>query len=376
MVKRAFTLVELLVVIAIIGILIGLLLPAINAAREAGRRAKCANNLKQMSLAVINYEGSYNVFPPACTFQGGNPNPNGNTFGVPMDNWVIKVLNFTEHSEIDKEITHTSPMSATANAAARARTIPEMLCPSDSGYNTKPFMGTQGNQTGPLGDNWARGNYAANGGLGFLDSRTSWDDAGGPGTPAWQNPLMRGVMGCGCALTTQKITDGLSHTVLLGEVRAGITQFDLRGTWALSGASSSLWACGGFVGDDYGPNCIEPYADDVQNCQQVADGFGGAGSKTSTGAESLISMRMPCSEDNSGGWPNWQQTMRSLHTGGVWLSMADGSVHFISDLIQSNGSVYSPQNPWPAVPTTFTPTVWDMIMASGDAKTPPANWDQ
>ncbi len=72
MLKRAFTLVELLVVIAIIGILIGLLLPAINAAREAGRRAQCMNNIKQLSLACINYQEEHGAFPYGVTYNSSN----------------------------------------------------------------------------------------------------------------------------------------------------------------------------------------------------------------------------------------------------------------------------------------------------------------
>jgi prepilin-type N-terminal cleavage/methylation domain-containing protein/prepilin-type processing-associated H-X9-DG protein len=379
--KQAFTLVELLVVIAIIGILIGLLLPAINAAREAGRRAQCNNNLKQWSLAVLNFESSRSIFPYNCSFQGGNPTPGGNTFGVPMDNWVISVLPFTEHNEVDKQITHTQAISSPINATARARVLPEMLCPSDAAHNRQPFMGGQGTQTSALGDNWARGNYGANGGLGFLDDST-------PGGSAWQDPHLRGIMGCNCALTTQKITDGLSHTCLLGELRSGLTAYDLRGVWALGGASSGIWATGNFTGgDDYGPNCLQPYADDVQNCMQMANALGGGGSRTSAGAEALITAGMPCSQDNGGGWPNWQQTMRSLHAGGVNLSMADGSVHWVSDLIDCTNALQPPPNnlsappPWPSTyskgpPVDFRPSVWEMIMASGDGKTPPSNWDQ
>ena len=279
MVKHAFTLVELLVVIAIIGILIALLLPAIQAAREAGRRAQCQNNLKQWSLAVVNYENSYNIFPPSCTFQNGKCN-SGSSFGIPMDNWVIYVLPFSEHNEIYKEITHTLPMSNASNATARARVIPEMLCPSDAAYNSKPFMGTQGQSTGVLGDNWARGNYAANAGLGFMDcdGTSEGPSAGGVKTSGWQDPRVRGIMGNGCALTAQKIIDGLSHTILLGEIRAGLTPYDARGVWAMSGACpSSLWAYG-FMGiqDDYGPNCLEPAADDMSNCTQLQNAYGGS----------------------------------------------------------------------------------------------------
>ena len=98
--------------------------------------------------------------------------------------------------------------------------------------------------------------------------------------------------------------------------------------------------------------------------QQMATQLGGGGSQTSTGADTLITYGMPCSEDNGGGWPNWQQTVRSMHPAGVYLSMADGSGHWCSDLINCTGG------------TITSPSVWDMLLASGDSKTPPSNWDQ
>ena len=195
-----------------------------------------------------------------------------------MDNWVIYVLPFTEHNEIYKQINHTLPMSNTVNATARKTVIPEMLCPSDAGHNRQPFMGTQGQQTRRDGRQLGAGNYAANACLDFLEPGSG----AGQGSPSWQNPHTRGIMGCNCAATTQKITDGLSHTVLLGEIRCGLTAFD-RAVFgpcpALPG--SGIWATSYFLGgDDYGPDCLEPYADDCQNCEQIATQLGGGGSQT------------------------------------------------------------------------------------------------
>jgi prepilin-type N-terminal cleavage/methylation domain-containing protein len=357
--KNGFTLVELLVVIAIIGILIALLLPAINAAREAGRRAQCQNNVKQMALAVLNYENATGVFPPSCSFKNQDPG----TPAYAKDNWVVYILPFTEHSEIFKQINHNLPMADASNAAARGRIIPEMLCPSDT-FNRKPFNGSAGQQTGGMGDNWARGNYAANGGLGYLSNdvgRFGSQEAGGPATPGWLDPHLRGIMGCGCGLKANQITDGLAHTILLAEIRAGITQYDPRGVWAMSGACpSSLWACGKMTGDDPGPNCLTDKADDNQNCQQLKNELGGT-----TGLQQVW---MPCSEDNGGGWPNWQQTARSVHSGGVYIALADGGVHWINDLIDigtdpNNPSTYSPYNP----------SVWERLLVSGDGKIVPAS---
>jgi len=94
MVRRGFTLVELLVVIAIIGILIGLLLPAINAARESGRRAQCSNNVKQLGLALLGYQDALGAFPPGASFPPSETAPwTTAKFGP---NWAIQILPYTE----------------------------------------------------------------------------------------------------------------------------------------------------------------------------------------------------------------------------------------------------------------------------------------
>ncbi|MGA2256664.1 MAG: DUF1559 domain-containing protein [Thermoguttaceae bacterium] len=350
--RLAFTLVELLVVIAIIGILIGLLLPAINAAREAARRTQCQNNLKQLALAVLAYEDALGIFPPSATWVDDTPPQYEQNPAVGRDNWVIMILPYMEYNELYRQFNHDKPIADASNEAARAQTVREMLCPSDT-FNRKPFMGrTANNNTANMGDNWARGNYAANGGLGFLDRTGDTDSpAGGAKTPGWLDPRIRGIMGSGCALRTNQITDGLSHTILLGEIRAGIASYDTRGVWAMSGACpSSLWACGySDAGDDFGPNCLMPEADDSATCAQLQNAFGG-------GEDGLINVWMPCW---NGDGPNWQQTARSLHSGGVYVALGDGGVQWISDLIQSSpGSVGNP-------------TVWDCLIASGDGKTIP-----
>jgi prepilin-type N-terminal cleavage/methylation domain-containing protein len=347
--RTAFTLVELLVVIAIIGILIGLLLPAINAAREAGRRAQCQNNLKQLALGTLCYTDERGVFPPCATWVGNDPsNPAGG-----RDNWAIMILPYIEYNGLYKQFNHNKPISDLANAAARATVVPTMLCPSDP-FNRKPFNGRTGQNTVSLGDNWARGNYAANGSLGFMRRTSSTADAGGADTPGWQDRRMRGIMGSGCALPPVKVTDVLSHTILLAETRAGITDYDARGVWAMSGACpSGIWGCSYMVGDDYGPNCPIFSADDMVNCTQLRTAFGDS-SFMQTGTNGLATTGMPCSGVDA---YNSQQTARSLHVGGVYVAFADGGVHWVSDLVQSSPS------------SVNDPSIWDRLIASGDGKT-------
>jgi hypothetical protein len=124
------------------------------------------------------------------------------------------------------------------------------------------------------------------------------------------------------------IKDGAANTALLGELRAGLIPQDTRGTWAMSGGASALWAHG-YLQDDDGPNCPLPSADDDRTCSEVQAAFGGSGDG-SKGQKRLIQLGMPCWYGNN---PDTQQTARSMHAAGVNMCLCDGSVHFISDFI-------------------------------------------
>jgi prepilin-type processing-associated H-X9-DG protein len=210
-------------------------------------------------------------------------------------------------------------------------------------------MGSQSSSTAPLGDNWGRGNYAANAALGLLaySADNCWY-AALPGY-GWSRPFIRGVMGANTSVGFAEITDGSSNTVLLGEIRAGVTDFDSRGVWAMSGGPpSALWAHGGIYGGDNGPNCPLDGGDDVISCTQIQAAFGGA-----TG---LAMEGMPCADGVS-----WQQTARSQHAGGVNTCFTDGSVHWISDFIQVMPSSY------------LNLSVWDRLMTSSDGQPVPSD---
>ena len=348
--RPGFTLVELLVVIAIIGILVALLLPAVQTAREAARVMQCKNNLKQIGIALHNYHDVHKIFPPSSHWrnragadiqQRNNPNLS--------ENWVIMMLPYFEQQPLFDSFDLTQYIPHAANAAARSVELEGMMCPSDP-FNRKPFMGSTNGGTNQMGDNWARGNYAANGALGFMtNTQHGAYDAAYETSPGWSKTSnvsfrQRGVMGANASLKIAEITDGTSNTVLVGEIRAGVVSFDSRGVWAMSGACpSSLWAHG-YHGDCRGPNANSPAADDVMACTAIQSKMGGVAG--------LQKIGMPCS---NGDWPNFQQTMRSTHISGVLACFADGSIRLISDYVQSDPGGFDPE-----------PAVWDKINLSSD----------
>jgi prepilin-type processing-associated H-X9-DG protein/prepilin-type N-terminal cleavage/methylation domain-containing protein len=126
--SRAFTLIELLVVISILGILIALLLPAVQAAREAARRAQCVNHLKQIGLALHNYEGTHHVFPPGYV---SNFRADGTDTG-PGWGWAAMLLPQMEQKPLFDAVNFSLPIEAPSNLTSRLPTIGAYLCPSDT----------------------------------------------------------------------------------------------------------------------------------------------------------------------------------------------------------------------------------------------------
>jgi len=323
-IRRGFTLVELLVVIAIIGILIALLLPAIQAAREAARQMTCRNNLKQLGLAALGYHDAAKKFPPSAIQRGGL-----------RENWVIKILPYMEQQPLYDQFDLSVAISDPANQTARSTRLSVMTCPTDS-YNGEPFSGSGHGPTSSLNDNWARGNYGANGALAHR---------GGAGSPGWTSRTRRGVMGVNCSVSIKGIDDGTSNTILLAEIRAGVCPQDERGTWAMGNCASSLWAHGGVLGDAYGPNCKMINSDDCLGCSRARAAMGGG--------QALAQMGMGCYDQDLG---SSQQGARSQHAGGVNTCFADGSVHFIGNDIQVLPS------------TDQNLSVWDRLNASSDGQ--------
>ena len=209
-----FTLVELLVVMAIISILISLLLPAVQAAREAARRSQCLNNLKQIGLALHNYQGAYKMFPP-----GGLSTASG-SFGHA---WLVRILPFIEEDSIYNQFDQTGVYSVNGVATGRLvedslpwnrqnrdllrdTIFPWMFCPS----STLDKLVLRN-----LGANVMSSTYT--GISGALDHQTTRDKnpTGAPGKISWG-----GVMLIDQGVDIAQVKDGTSHTIMVGEQSA------------------------------------------------------------------------------------------------------------------------------------------------------------
>src|SRR5262245_37939388 len=126
-IRRGFTLVELLVVIAIIGVLVSLLLPAVQSAREAARRLQCQNNFKQLALALLNYHDSRRIFPPGVQFplNTANINTSPNT----RANWAVLSLPYLEEQNTFDQFDFSVPTTHANNRTARGTSLSVFRCP-------------------------------------------------------------------------------------------------------------------------------------------------------------------------------------------------------------------------------------------------------
>ena len=206
--RSGFTLVELLVVIAIIGILIALLLPAVQAAREAARRMSCSNNLKQIGLALHMYHDTNKCLPPGwIAFDPSSGQPHW--FGQPGWGWAARILPFMEQTTVYKNLVHFElPITDSANAEVRLTELAVFRCPSDTGEGTfvleggGPYVGSGSFSPVEL----PVGNYL--GVFGPLD----FHDVCPSGTCDGGGPLVFQR-----AVRFRDITDGLSQTFVVGE---------------------------------------------------------------------------------------------------------------------------------------------------------------
>ena len=268
--QKAFTLVELLVVIAIIGILIALLLPAVQAAREAARRTQCVNNLSQLILALQNYNMTHGVYPPGTIDEEG---PIVNEPEGYHHNWISQTLPYFEELNTFRHIDFSVGVYDESNATVRKVLIPTLLCPSspvrrtNDEIATNSYVGCHNHIEAPIDDD--------NQGVFFLNSTIGYKD----------------------------IPDGSSHTIFLGEKtvfhgQANDQEEDSLG-W-MSGTRDTLRNAGTLI-----------------NAEQSRRNRG-----------------MPVQEQQPKRDKLYVGGFSSDHPGGANFALGDGSVRFMSETIE------------------------------------------
>ncbi|GAA4427038.1 DUF1559 domain-containing protein [Bremerella cremea] len=298
--RRGFTLVELLVVIAIIGVLIALLLPAVQQAREAARRMQCTNNLKQQTLGLHGFHDTFGNFPAGY---GYNDRSKAGRY-IKAWAWGARILPFIEEKnlydqlqvgsrEFDEVLPGTNSASWPADMVAAIRTpVSTYLCPSDPDPNLINESASFSHSGGPASTKPARSNYA--GVYGIYQSH--WDT-----NPQTQEPREKhGMMVAQYGTKLRDVTDGTSNTFILGE----------RGT----SHNAAYWVGVGGVQDE----------ENWSTAKVV-------------GRASLLKLNGPLNSSL-----RYYSIFSSFHPGGANFSCADGSVKFIPDTIDFNrGLTYS-----------------------------------
>ena len=315
--RRGFTLIELLVVTAIIGILVGLLLPAVQVAREAARRAQCVNNLKQLVLAVHNHHGAHGTFPPGYIRTGG-----GAGWG-----WGAMALPFLEETQLHNQLQVTrGNLGAILNApppnmAELIQTpIATFLCPSDDGRDGHLLPVTKG--MGPVGRHPfgtiqpSVSNYKGCAGVLSPQHRPTGGD--------WIPRDSRGIFFGNSEISLADVSDGTANTIAIGEADTLIRR---SGAWlgirsGDTGAHSSVY----YVVSWAGARLNQPHGAPFPSSGNQGSPDANPGLNTPPGAN---------------------QGFGSLHPGGANFGFADGSVHFISEDIEDR-PVYSDLDIGPA----------------------------
>ena len=295
--KSAFTLVELLVVIAIIGILVGLLLPAVQAAREAARRMQCSNNLKQIGLALLNYELSHKKFPIGFRDTAST----GNLLFDGGWSWAAALLPFIEQNSLYNSLDMrfhpygTGSDPAGQNALAMSVVLPGFRCPSDAAPATTGNNGSNANGTAAI----AVSSYC--GVLGAFDGQ--WCQVSG-------GVNVRGVRNHGLLVVNESrsisaVTDGTSNVLAVGEV-----------SWRplVEGEGSVRQYILGNITTSGGPLCTN------------------SGPSNNGAHMHLRTARHKLNGPQATG--EKQKAFHSYHTGGAHFVFVDGSVHFISEAIE------------------------------------------
>ncbi|MGV3483700.1 MAG: DUF1559 domain-containing protein [Planctomycetaceae bacterium] len=366
--QRAFTLVELLVVIAIIGVMVGLLLPAVQAAREAARRMSCSNNFKQIGLGVHNYHAAYDQLPMQT---GGTKPGTGNVaefFGVPPErshnrlelNWLVGLTPFIEEQALWEQISTPlrdpitgglfsamgpCPMKGLGGADGHSATryepwltqVKTYRCPSDPGDGL-PAQGRT-NYAACIGDAQFRTNE------GGMDNNGNTDSTRATGVQA----ACRGFFVPRKVMKFRDVLDGLSNTICAGEIITDLGDRDTRGQAAQSAMAGTdggnpMYNAGGVLSCRTFIDPLRPQFWNTTGVTLVGSTEQRRGYKWAVGRpmySSFTTILPPNAEmcmTNTYHGSSGVLPPSSRHQGGCHVLMGDGAIKFITDSIEAGNS--------------------------------------
>jgi prepilin-type processing-associated H-X9-DG protein len=295
------TLIEVMVVVAIIAVLMGLILPAIHAARRASSRSFCANNLNQIGQAMHNYDSVWSTLPIGAMGRHGRGYPlSGDPTGASSRrSWSFPVLPFLDSSALYNSYNFCLGFDAAANSSAVRARVSVYLCPADPGSSTPIDLGRPTQRV--------RGNYAVNWG------NTHFDQARGPDPfvgPLGSAKFLGAPFGYDACYPLSGIVDGMANTLLMSE---------LLNPAPFTSPSNRR---GDIHGDDPNAAMFMAYAPPNATTPDQMPRVVGSPGCVASGPSTPCNLLSPAFN-----------TARSLHPGGVNVLMADGTVRFIKDSI-------------------------------------------
>lgn len=344
--RTAFTLVELLVVIAIIGILIALLLPAVQAAREAARRMTCTNKLKQLGIAMHNYHDINHAFPPGC---GGPASPSTDTSAnrSARRSVLVALLPFIEQQSLasaayDKDTPDGAGWGTNAAPSLWTTIVPAFLCPSDGGVGKSVARANNLNQPGKT-------NYAmSSGDWPDRAENSGWNPRGftpvqqvAPTTPQYPGdpaPVAKhGITPC--RLMTD-IVDGLSNTIMFGEVGIAVAEDSAVQRLGVAETQTSVAGNGAAANVNFAgtAGCLTTVQKGYYLGTVSVAGRKGFRWCNCIAAYTTFCTMLPPNGPSCQMGTELSRSMNSAsswHSGGVNAALGDGSVRFISETIDN-----------------------------------------